>query len=162
MWANFQRWEVVGAFFFLVGSIGYFCYDIVFGYFSLHCTSDYCITYNARPSASFESNFVTVFFAVTHQVSALSYLLCAYLYVNKRFHLNEHQFWVSSSFEIGRLWFCRYILGWFRELSCRFDLCRFAMFILCGRLFSGRSWTICAHHASARMDLLVVDFALDA
>jgi hypothetical protein len=61
-----EHFEFQASLWYFIASAGYVTYDIIFGFFVLYCASDYCNNFNGRPTAAFESNFLTVFWAVAY------------------------------------------------------------------------------------------------
>jgi hypothetical protein len=98
---RFQHSEFEGCVWFFLASIGYFAYDIIFGYVVLYCPSEDCLSYVERPTATFESNLLTVLFAIGYLISAVAFAVSAYYYVNNHFNIREHQFWVSEFSNFG-------------------------------------------------------------
>ncbi len=91
---RFQHSEFEGCVWFFLASIGYAIYDIVFGYIVLYC-GESCKEYTDRPTALFESNLLTVLFAIGYLISAIAFAVSAYYYVRAHFNFREHQFWVN-------------------------------------------------------------------
>lgn len=98
---RFQHSEFEGCLWFFFASFAYVCYDVVFGYIVLYCDSDDCKQYVDRPTAPFESNLLTVLFAIGYFISAVAFAVSAYYYVHSHFNIREHQFWVRLKFVFG-------------------------------------------------------------